>query len=132
MIICTILLFFAYLVVGDPSAPQPQLVNITYYGSGCPENGGLDAKIGSIDANTSIAPLTFTLSHFTPTLGSFGSGLRMCDITAYISVDTGYKVAVNARGTTARGYANLGGNSTLALRGTYQFAERFEVQVRSF
>jgi len=112
------------------AAPQPQLVNITYYGSGCPAESatGLTAHIGALDAKTNIAPLTFTLSNFTPTLGSFGSGLRMCDIIAFLSVDRGYKIVVNARGTQAQGYASLDNTTLLALRGTYQFADKAEIQ----
>jgi len=110
-------------------APQPQLVNITYYGSGCPADGGLTTKIGPLDTKTSISPLTFTLSDFTPTLGSFESGLRMCDIVAYISVDSGWKIAVNARGTQAEGQASLDSSTLLGLRGTYQFSDNAEVQV---
>jgi hypothetical protein len=121
----------ASLVTGNLLVPQPKLENITYSGSACPaKGGGLKTIIGSIDTNTGIAPLTFELPDFTPIPGTFGAGLRMCDIVAYISIDSGYKITVNARGTTARGYADLGGNSTLALRGTYQFAESFEDQVR--
>ncbi|KAF2726922.1 hypothetical protein EJ04DRAFT_529860 [Polyplosphaeria fusca] len=121
------LLFATVALAQDGPVPQPKLVNTTYYGSACPE-GGLEATLGPLNTTTNIAPLTFTLSNFLPGLGSFGSSLRMCDITTSIAVDLGWKVNVNARGTTARGNADVPQNATMFLRGTYQFAARAEIQ----
>ncbi|KAF2119503.1 heterokaryon incompatibility protein-domain-containing protein [Lophiotrema nucula] len=107
--------------------PKPQLDIVDYYGSACPA-GGLSASIGPINATTNTGTLSFTLSNFAPTLGSFGSVLRMCDVLANVSVASGWKVAVNAHGTQAQGYATFDNNTMLALRSTYQFTNNFEVQ----
>lgn len=112
----------------DGPAPQPRVVDITYWGSACPE-GGLGAVIGPVNATTNIAPLTFTLANFLPALGSFGSSLRMCNIVSHIIVDKGWKIVVNARGTNAQGNTDLPGNATMFLRSTYSFAEKAEIQV---
>jgi hypothetical protein len=112
----------------DDPAPQPKVANITYWGSACPE-GGLSMVIGPANTTTNIASLTFTLANFLPTLGSFGSSLRMCDIVSHIVVDKGWKVMVNVRGTHAQGNTDLPGNATMFLRSTYSFAEKAEIQV---
>lgn len=112
----------------DDPAPQPKVGNITYWGSACPE-GGLDTVIGPVNATTNIAPVTFTLANFLPALGSFTSSLRMCNIVSNIIVDKGWKVMVNARGTSAQGNTDLPGNATMFLRSTYFFSEKAEVQV---
>lgn len=112
---------------GDP-APQPRIANVSYWGSACPE-GGFSVAIGPVNATTNIAPLTFTLAKFLPELGSFGSSLRMCDIVSHLSVDKGWKIMVNARGTYAQGKADLPENATMFLRSTYSFAEMAETEV---
>lgn len=112
----------------NDTAPQPEVVNATYWGSACPD-GGLSAAIGPVNATTNIAPFTFTLANFLPALGSFGASLRMCNIVSHISVDKGWKVMINARGTYAEGNADLPGNSTMFLRSTYAFAANAEIQV---
>lgn len=110
------------------SVPEPKIVNATYWGSACPD-GGLTAALGPMNTTTNTAPFTFSLANFLPALGSFGSSLRMCNIVSHISVDQGWKVRVNARGTYAQGNADLPGNATMFLRSTYMFAEKAEVQV---
>jgi len=112
---------------GD-SSPQPRIINASYWGSACPQ-GGLNAVMGPINTTSNIAPLTFTLANFLPGLGSFGSSLRMCDIVSHITVDKGWKIMVNARGTEAQGNTDLPGNATMFLRSTYSFAEKTEIQV---
>jgi hypothetical protein len=109
--------------------PKPQLTIVDYYGSACPAGGGIGATIGALNETTNIAPLTFTLPNFTPNLGSFTSALRMCDIIANVTIEPGWKVSVNARGTHAQGYASVDNTTMLALRGTYQFTHNYEVQV---
>lgn len=111
------------------AAPKPQLAVVNYYGSACPAGGGIGAEIGALNETSNIAPLTFTLPNFTPNLGSFTSSLRMCSIIANVTVEPGWKVAVNARGTYAQGYATADNTTTLGFRGTYQFRHRYEVQV---
>ena len=110
-------------------APQLEIVNITYYGSACPEGHQLNATIGALHTTTNTAPLTFTLSDFVPALGSADFALRMCDIIAYLSISPGWKLSVNARGSQARGPLNLNTNSSVGMRGTYQFADNAEAQV---
>lgn len=112
---------------GD-ATPQPRIANVSYWGSACPE-GGFSVVVGSVNATTNIAPLTFTLANFLPELGSFGSSLRMCDIISHISVDKGWKIMVNARGTYAQGKAELPEKATMFLRSTYSFAEMAETEV---
>ncbi|KAH8689264.1 hypothetical protein GQ44DRAFT_833120 [Phaeosphaeriaceae sp. PMI808] len=114
----------------DP-APQPKIVNITYWGSACPEGDldrGLNVFIGTVNVTTNIAPLTFTLANFLPRLGSFESSLRMCNTVSNVIIDKGWKVVVNAQGTNAQGNTDLPGNATMFLRTTYSFAEKFEIQ----
>ncbi|ORY02831.1 hypothetical protein BCR34DRAFT_667576 [Clohesyomyces aquaticus] len=122
----------ASLTIASPIAsPLPQLNITDYFGSGCPTGGGLTSTLGAFNSTTGTFPLLFTLSNFTPQIGEFGnSGLRMCDITATLTVSAGYKAIVNAHGTQARSTGELGldKDTTLSLRGTYQFVERFEVQ----
>jgi len=110
------------------AAPQPKILDISSWGSACPD-GGLNAVIGPVDEATNTAPLTFTLANFLPALGSFGSSLRMCNIVSHISVADGWKVKVNARGTSAQGNTELPSNATMFLRSTYFFAEAAEIQV---
>jgi hypothetical protein len=134
MKLTTVVLSFASaataLVQREP-APVPKISNIQYWGSACPD-GGLDAVIGAVDATTNVAPLSFKLANFLPVLGSFGSTLRMCNIVSNITVDKGWKVKVNARGTTAQGNADVPQNATMFLRSTYFFAEAAETQVSLF
>lgn len=111
------------------AAPKPQVAVVNYAGSACPAGGGIGVEIGALDETSNIAPLTFTLPNFTPTLGSFSSSLRMCDVIANITVEPGYKVVVNARGTKAQGYATADSSTTLGFRSTYQFRHNYEVQV---
>ncbi|KAJ4286748.1 hypothetical protein N0V90_013000 [Kalmusia sp. IMI 367209] len=100
---------------------------MSYWGSACPQNG-LTFTMGSLNTTTSTLPLTFTLANFLPALGSFGSSLRMCDIVSTVVLPEGWKVTLNARGTTASGNAALPGNATMFLRGTYAFAQSAEIQ----
>jgi hypothetical protein len=115
------------LTIRKEPAPLPKIFDVTYWGSACPE-GGLDAVIGPVNATTNIAPLSFTLENFRPTLGDFGSTLRMCNIDSMISVAEGWKVKVNARGTFAQGNADLPENATMFLRSTYFFAEKGDLK----
>ncbi|KAF1958464.1 hypothetical protein CC80DRAFT_546696 [Byssothecium circinans] len=118
----------AALALGQANpAPQPNISNITYWGSACPE-GGLSAVIGPVNATTDTASLSFSLANFLPALGSFGSSLRMCNVISHISVAEGWKITVNAHGTNAQGKTDLPGNATMFLRSTYSFAEKAEIQ----
>ncbi|KAF2006746.1 hypothetical protein P154DRAFT_529754 [Amniculicola lignicola CBS 123094] len=112
--------------LADP-APQPKIGGIEYWGSACP-NGGLSAAIGPVNTTTNTALLTFTLSNFAPTMGSFGSTLRMCDIVSQVTIDKGWKVQLNARGTSAQGTSDLPSNATMYLRSSYRFMETAEIQ----
>lgn len=121
---------FATGISGDDGpAPQPKILDIDYWGSACPKDG-LTAVVGPVNATTNIAPLTFTLANLLPSLGSFGSSLRMCSIVSHIAVEQGWKVVVNSGGTSAKGNTNLPANATMYLRSTYSFAERSDIQVR--
>lgn len=118
-------------IVSRDVALQPSITNITYWGSACPENGGLSFTLGSsTSANSSTTSLAFTLSNFLPNFGSFGSSLRMCNAVAFLQIGKGWRLRVNEKGTTATGEARLPGNATMYLRGTYMFAEPPFNQVR--
>ncbi|KAF2012819.1 hypothetical protein BU24DRAFT_412141 [Aaosphaeria arxii CBS 175.79] len=127
--IALLLLGSASIVVGQSdSAPQPKLEDIAYWGSACPD-GGLSMVVGPVNPTTNSALLTFTLSNFLPTLeGPFGSSLRMCNIVSHVTVEKGWKMKINSRGTTAQGNAVLPGNATMFFRSTYFFAEIAETQ----
>jgi hypothetical protein len=111
-----------------PRAPVSTITNITYAGSACPDDG-LAFTLPPTSTNSS-APLAFTLSKFLPGFGSFGASLRMCSVVAFVSVQEGWKVVVNGKGTVARGDAELPAGARMYLRGTYAFAESAGMQVR--
>jgi hypothetical protein len=54
----------------------------------------------------------------------------MCSFIANLTIEAGYKVTVNKRGTLASGYAEMAEDTKMGLRGTYQFRDNYEVQVR--
>lgn len=129
--ILTVLAYATTIFGLDDPAPQPKLLDFEHWGSACPngESGSLTAVVGPVDAATNVAPLTFTLANLLPGFGSFGSSLRMCSIVSHLVVEQGWKLVVNANGTSAQGNTNLPANATMFLRSTYSFAERTDVQV---
>jgi hypothetical protein len=129
-ILRTLLLLCSFVSINaeHSSIPQPRLTAIKYWGSACPD-GGLSAVIGATNVTTNRASLTFTLANFRPTLGSFGTSLRMCSVVCSVIVDQGWKVTVNKAGTYAEGDMELPANATMFLRSTYSFAERTDIQV---
>ena len=112
------------LALPSTAPPLPTLTPTTYSGSACPSDGltltlGAPSTAPSNTSTSSSAALTFTLSNFLPGFGSFGASLRMCNVAVLVSVEKGWRVRVNDRGTTARGEADLPGNATMFLRDTW-------------